>query len=311
MRKRNASIITIIIAISGVCLLVGLLLARVSSLKRIEKSDRPLVVVTLYPQYDMVYQLLQDEVDLLLLLPPGIEAHAYEPTPWDMMTIRTADLLIYTNPIMEPWINKIEVDHLVNASEGITLMNTVNQNLSSDYALDPHVWMDPKLEIIMLNHIADALIQQFPNFKDMIQKNRSAYEYQIQQVDYAYQEFADHLTTTQKVIPFGGHFAFGYLANAYGFRFETPFQNFTPDAEPTVQILMKLIDTVRSLDHKVIYYEELASPKIAEIIASETDAQILQLHSIHNVSKVDQLTHKSYVDFMVENLNQLKEGVSE
>ena len=70
-------------------------------------SDKPRVIASLFPQYDFVRQIAQDKVEVILLLPPGVEAHAFEPTPSQIIQITQADLFIYTNAAMEPWIDKI------------------------------------------------------------------------------------------------------------------------------------------------------------------------------------------------------------
>lgn len=93
-----------------------------------EQGERLRVVTTLFPLYDFAKQVGGDRVDVRLLLPPGTDAHAFEPKPSDILAIRNADVFIYTGPFMEPWVEDllsgIDSDHLtvVNASEGMVLL---------------------------------------------------------------------------------------------------------------------------------------------------------------------------------------------
>jgi len=92
-------------------------------------SDKVQIVTTLFPQYDFAKEIGQDKVEVSLLLPPGVEAHSYEPTPQDIVEIEEADLFIYTGEGMEPWAHKtiegINSDKLkvVDSSKNIELLS--------------------------------------------------------------------------------------------------------------------------------------------------------------------------------------------
>ena len=64
--------------------------------------EKVTVVSTLFPQYDFVKAIGGEYVDATLILPPGIEAHSYEPTPKEVIEILASDLFLYTNAAMEP-----------------------------------------------------------------------------------------------------------------------------------------------------------------------------------------------------------------
>lgn len=83
-------------------------------------GDKPLVVTTLFPQYDFARQLVKDKAEVVLLLSPGVESHDFEPTPSDIILINKADLFIYTGDEMEPWVAKI-LDSIDN--EELTILD--------------------------------------------------------------------------------------------------------------------------------------------------------------------------------------------
>jgi len=74
---------------------------------RLAGDRRPLVITTLFPQYDFVRAIAGDKVNVRLLLPPGVEAHAFEPTPRDIADIGRAHMFVYTNKHMEPWAARV------------------------------------------------------------------------------------------------------------------------------------------------------------------------------------------------------------
>ncbi len=112
-----------------------------------------------------------------------------------------------------------------------------------------------------------------------------------------------------RTIVYGGHFAFGYFARRYGLTHVSPYTGFSPDAEPTPRKIAELIDRIRELGTSTVYFEELVDPKVAEVIADATDAEMLLLHGAHNVTAAELEAGVSYLDIMQENLEKLKKGL--
>lgn len=86
------------------------------------------VVTTLFPTYDFARQVGGDRADVTLLLPPGVEAHSFEPRAKDIARINKADMLVYTGRYMEPWVDDVAKGvsggnlAVVDASAGVELM---------------------------------------------------------------------------------------------------------------------------------------------------------------------------------------------
>lgn len=280
------------------------------------------VVTTLFPLYDFARQIAGDTAEVTLLLPPGIEPHAYDPTPRDVVRIREADLFIYTSPEMEPWVQRIlqgvqkEKTLVVEASQGIRLMEhahdsegarTPSSEAEKPGAKDPHVWLDPVLAARIAHTIEAALIQNDPARKEQYTRNAEALDAQLNQLDADFK--AVFAKTRFKTIIYGGHFAFGYFAERYGLDNISPYKGFSPDAEPTPARIAQLIETLKSTGQDTIYFEELIDPKIARVISEQTGAQMLLLHGAHNLSKEELSSGITYVQIMEGNLERLKKGL--
>ncbi len=101
----------------------------VSGVPSVSADQKLKVVATIFPLYDFAREVGGDKVDVSMLLPPGVEAHTFEPKPQDIVRLNKADLFIYTGEFMEPWAadvlkgvtNKGLV--AVDTSTGITLMD--------------------------------------------------------------------------------------------------------------------------------------------------------------------------------------------
>lgn len=280
------------------------------------------VIATLFPQYDFVKAIGGEYAEVRLLMPPGTESHSYEPTPKDLVDIENADVFIYTSLAMEPWIEKmltqIGPDTLViDASKGVTMLTAEQLGLEvheesagedhDDEGVDPHIWLDPVNAGIMAQNVADGLIQAMPENQDSFIKALAQYQDDLMALDTEIQNTLGKYP--DRSIVFAGHYAFGYFSKRYGLNYHSPYEGFSPDSEPSPQKIASMVDFMKAENQKVVYYEELIDPKIARIIASETNADMVMLHAAHNVSKDDLAAEITYIDIMKENLRKLEEGL--
>ena len=65
------------------------------------------VVCTLFPYYDFARQIAGDRAEIVLLLSPGREAHSFEPTPRDALTIAHADVFLCNGGEGELWVEEM------------------------------------------------------------------------------------------------------------------------------------------------------------------------------------------------------------
>ena len=70
----------------AVALILGTAACRKSP-ESVRSPEKLQVVATLFPLYDFARTVGGDRVQVTLLLPPGVEAHSYDPRPEDMARI--------------------------------------------------------------------------------------------------------------------------------------------------------------------------------------------------------------------------------
>lgn len=275
------------------------------------KSDKPNVIVTLFPQYDMVRAIAQDKVNLELLLPSGVEPHSYEPTPNTIIKINESDLFIYTSDIMETWISSLlkqlnnKGPQVINTSIGVEFIQHEDDH-GEEY--DPHFWLDPNNAKIMAKNITEGLIEIDPDNSEFYQTNLNSYINELDKLDQEFIDLFDHVKL--KKIIYGGHFAFGYLASRFNVEILSPYSGYSPDAEPSVSSLTELMDVMKKNNIKTIFYEELVDPKIARTISEQTGAKIEELNAAHNLTLDEKNQGLSYFDIMRMNIEKLKEALN-
>ena len=271
------------------------------------------VVTTLFPLYDMARSIGADNAEVTLLLPPGAEAHSFEPKPSDIVKVGEADLFVFTGKFMEPWagdvIKAAAGKHLVvvDASRGTKMIPGVFHDVDEPPgSLDPHIWLDFDNAKQMVRNIAEALETKDSANRALYERRADDYNRELTALDSAYRTNLAACKTRE--IVYGGHYAFGYMAARYGLEYFAA-QGVSPDAEPTAQDLARLVEQIRKDKVKYVFYEELTSPKIAQTIAGETDAKMLLLSAAHNVTK-DQLEKGlTFFDILKADLANLKTGL--
>ncbi len=308
-------------------------------MKPVRENDGITVVTTLFPLYDAAKFIGGDNASVSNILPPGIEAHSFEPKPSDIVKINEADIFVYTGPFMEVWAE----DTISGISENVTVVDSSkgaillegdehehdhevedeDEHLGEDshaeeqksetidehdhHGIDPHFWMDFDNMTVIAQNILDAYIKVDPANEAYYRSNFDEYVSKISTLKTSYEKTLSSCTSNN--IVYGGHFAFNYLAQKYGLNYYSA-QGFSPDSEPSSKDLITLVEFVKQENVSTIYYEELASPKIAETIANETDAKLLMLNGAHNVSKEDLTNGVSFFDIMTANLHNLAVGLN-
>lgn len=281
-------------------------------------TDKIQIVTTFYPMYEFTKNVVGDLAEVELLIPSSIEPHDWEPSPKDVGNIQNADLFVYDSEYMETWVPDIEESldskksTFVKASEGITLMegeeheHAEEEEQAHSHEKDPHVWLSPALAQKEVENIKDALIKVDPNHKEEYEKNSVAYIEELKDLD---KEFRSTLADVSSKEIITQHAAFGYLANEYGLK-QVAIAGLSTENEPSPAKLSELKNF--ALDHniKTIFFEEVASPKVAKTLADEIGAETQVLNTLEGLSEENQKKGADYIQVMQDNLGKLKGALS-
>lgn len=290
------------------------------------------VVATLFPQYDFVKQVGGDKVNVTLLLPSGTESHTYEPTPKDMVNINNSQLFIYTGKEMEPWAEQIIAGmkkdvNVLDLSKTVDLINSEefeneheheheDENEEEEHheheehehdhnhSYDPHIWLNPKHAIKMVESIRDELCKIDPDNKEYYTANAEAYIQEIQGLDNDFEQVVANSKT--KKIAFGGAFAYAYFIERYNLEFISAYESCGENVEPSTMKIKEVIDYINTNNLPVIFYKEYTNGNVAKTISESTGAKMLVFNTVHNVSKAEIENNATYVSIMKQNLENLK-----
>lgn len=291
-----------------------------------QSQDKKLSVYTsFYPMYDFASKIGGDKIDAVNMVPAGTEPHEWEPTAADIAGLEEASVFIYNGAGMEHWVEdvleSIQNDSLiaVEASKGLTLLEGhhddeeehseeeehSDEDEHSHGEFDPHVWLDPMNAKAEMESIKNSFIQADPDNKDYYEANYTKYAGEFDALD---KEFRDAITSLPNKDIIVAHQAFGYLCSAYGLN-QVPVEGLAPDSEPDPARVAEIIEFAKEHDVKVIFFEELVSPKVAEVIASAIGAKTDVLSPVEALSDEQMENGDDYFTVMRHNLEALKDAL--
>ncbi|NLV49510.1 MAG: zinc ABC transporter substrate-binding protein [Clostridiales bacterium] len=289
-----------------------------------EDSGTLSVVCTIFPCFDFARQISEDSAEVLMLLPPGVESHSFEPTAQDIIKIQNCDLFIYTGGENDTWIEDIlaSLDAPVNAlrmmdyveiveeefTEGMEADESEQSHENEQREFDYHVWTSPKNVILIAEGIKDALCEAAPEYTDLFTENCAAYTALLTELDNDFTDFFSGVKN--KTLIFGDRFPLRYFADAYGLDYYAAFPGCSANTEPSAATIAFLINKIKAENVGTVYYIEFSNHLAADSIAEATGANTALFHSCHNVSAQELASGATYVSLMRNNLEMLKGAMS-
>ena len=277
------------------------------------------VVATDFPCYDFARQVCGDGTDVTMLLKPGTEAHAYDPTPADILAIGDANLFVYIGGESDAWADGILASFDSDDRPAtLRMMDCVSDLVEEDDAdghhhgestpeYDEHIWTSPVNAAAMVRALGEAVAGLDGADADGCRQAAEAYAEQIEGIDGALRQLVEG--AKRRNVVFADRFPFIYLAREYGLDWQAAFPSCTADTEPSAQTVMALIDRVISEGIPAVYTIELSTQAVAKTVAEETGAEILTLHSMQSVTQDEFEAGESYVSLMGRNLEALRRGL--
>ncbi len=301
------------------------------------------VIASIYPMADFATKIGGEHVFVVQLIPSGFEPHAWEPSTLDMSAFEEADVFIYNGAGMEVWSDKVltavQNQSLisVNTSADVDLIEPGAYSVTEDSreddssesyeddhnsdassgeehdeedhdhgTYDPHVWLDPRNAKLQMKAICETLCRADPEHEEYYRDNFVRYAAEADALDKKYRDALEGAAGDYIVV---SHEAFGYLCKAYGL-WQIPIRGISADAEPDAARMREIIEMTEKYHVRVIFFEALSSPKVAEVIAEETGCETLPLHPIGGLTEEQIEAGEDYFSLMRSNLEALTYALS-
>lgn len=277
------------------------------------------IVVTAFPHYDFARQITKgvENVEIKMLISPGSEVHSYEPTPGDMLSISECDLFIYTGGESDIWAKNI-LDSVKNEDMKIisfmdlckdSIQEQKQEHEGHEHVYDEHVWTSPAASAYLVHAIKDTLIGIDGANAEAYTANAEEFDREILLLENDFAKVMDEKVRDTIIV--ADRFPFYHLAEAFELKYKAAYPGCSSSTEPSASVITELSDKVKTENIPYVFTIEFSNKKIANNVISGTDAEILTLHSCHNVTKEEFDGGITYIDLMKRNVENLRKAMCE
>lgn len=310
-----------------------------------EKADggKLQIVTTLFPYYDFARAIAQDRADVTLLLSPGREAHSFEPTPLDAVTISEADVFLYNGGEGEYWVESMlgaageniavvarmmdyvdalneeyvegmqgadghDHDHEHGSHDDHDHDHEEDEHDSDEIEYDEHIWTSPKNAVVLCRAVCDAICRADAENAAFYRANCENYCAQLEDLDARFAALCE--SAPRRLLIFADRFPMLYFCREYGLDYRAAFHGCSGDTEPSLATIKFLIDKVEDENIPVVYTIDFGTKKVAAVVSECTGAAIETLYSMQTVSRADFDAGETYLTLMERNFEALRKGLN-
>lgn len=284
-------------------------------------EEKPVIITSFYPIYAMVVNLTHniDEVQVQNLAQVDTGClHDYQLVTQDLKTLSKGQALCINGAGMESFLQPVMQQFpalpIIDASTGIPLLiqedqgeahhHTDDQGDDHDHMDNPHLWLDVKNTIKMVENLSKGLQSTFPQLAQDIGQNEKEYVLRLEALDETLKEGLKDLPN-REIITF--HEAFPYFAKAYNFNILAVITQ-EPEESLNPRELAEVITIVGDHPGISLFVEPQYSNLAAQTIAQQTGARIYTLDPLVTGKEENALTY--YIDGMLENMKTLQEALN-
>jgi zinc transport system substrate-binding protein len=237
--------------------------------------EKPIIAVSILPLQDVVRQLVGEDFEVIVLVPPGVNPETYEPTATQMKAVSNAEFFFQiglldfeknlTAGIQDNALNLKVVD----LSRGLPLLESSHAGHASGespsgYAPDPHVWLSPARMTVMIERITENLCAVFPDsIPCKYERNRQTMISSIDSLDLYINSSFSELQKNQVLIY---HPSLTYYAADYGLR---QLSVEADGKEPSAVGLRKVVREVRANGINTVFYQKQLSNSTVDALCRE------------------------------------------
>jgi ABC-type Zn uptake system ZnuABC Zn-binding protein ZnuA len=255
-------------------------------------GERLRVLATTSIVADVVAAVGGSRIEVSALVPPGVDPHAFEPTPQDVRSVADAQVVFENGLGLEAFLGDLVQSAgtgapVVSVSGGIEPLPAGNPAADGEVAAraewDPHVWLDPQ-NVILWTKVIEATLTALdpPGAADYA---RAAEDYRLE-----LQALDTEVEAQLAAIPEGqrrlvtDHEEFAYFARRYGFEIVgAVIPAPSAAAETSARELAALEDAIRTTGVRAVFVSSVVTPALARQVAEDTGIQLVTLYT-HSLS---------------------------
>lgn len=284
------------------------------------------IVVTTFPVYDWVCDIVKDKADVELLINSGADLHSWNPSAKDIIKVtgKDTDLFVYIGGESDFWVNKLipqmetnGVQYFSIMKENVNLLEPMEEHehdhsheesegeeaegFDSD-GYDEHIWLSLKRVPLFIESIAEKISEvdeknadfYLMNAKIIASEKKAVYEKYCSEVE----------KCSNKIIVIADRNPFVYLACDLGLEIHAAFHGCSADTEASFDVVLELVNIIEENNLSAVACCDVKN-RLSETVNTAVktrDLNVVVLDSMQGKIQDD----KTYDSIMADNLEKIK-----
>ncbi len=202
-------------------------------------------------------------VEVRSLMGSGVDPHSYRQTRSDIVALTRADLVLwhglYLEAQMERFFEDLGRKRAVVAVADALPKDDLLSHPDYEGRYDPHVWMDPKTWIAVVDEVTRALTKAQPAGAETFAQNASTYRAELEKLATYAAETVAQVPESQRVLV-TAHDAFSYFGRAFGFEV-IGIQGISTNSEAGLNRISLLVDELVEREIGAVFVETSVSDR--------------------------------------------------
>jgi manganese/zinc/iron transport system substrate-binding protein len=239
-------------------------------------DDRLKIVATTTIVGDLVRAIGGDDVQVDVLMGPGIDPHLYKASAGDVRAMSSADAIIYNGLFLEGKLSEV-LEEL--GERGVTTVAVAEcvdpaklvAHADYDGLADPHVWFDVSLWTEAAECLGTALAELDPARAGGFEERARTYREELAVLDEWVRSTVAELPADRRILV-TAHDAFSYFAKAYDFEVRGLLGVSTASEAGTADV-QALAEFIVERRVPAVFVESSVSPRFVEALQEAVAAR--------------------------------------
>lgn len=282
------------------------------------------IVVTTFPVYDWVCDIVKDKADVELLINSGADLHSWNPSAKDIIKVtgKDTDLFVYIGGESDFWVSKLIPQMEANGVQYFSIMKNNVELLepmeehdhnheesegeeSEDFnpdEYDEHIWLSLKRVPLFIESIAEKISEVDEENSDFYLMNAKLI---ASEKNTLYEQYCSEIEKcTNKTIVLADRNPFVYLSCDLGLEIYAAFHGCSADTEASFDVVLELVKIIEEKNLSAVACCDIKN-RLSETVNTAVKSRDL------NVVVLDSMQGKiqdkqTYDSIMTENLKKIK-----
>lgn len=268
------------------------------------------------PLADLIQRIGGERVEVVSVVPQGVDGHTYEPTPSDVADITRADVTFYASEDLNPSVTRTVEANLAPGALTVDLMEatvpdgeviadrTHSHGSGGTHShANVHVWTDPIIALRWVDEIRNQLIELDPTGTSVYIANAAELNAQITALhDATVAATATVPASFRTLVVY--HDSWSYFGRTYGYGVLGALQA-ADFAEPSAAEVSEMVEQVRAAGVPAFFGAAVFPTEVLERVSEEAGVPyVADLADDEMPGRAGDPEH-SYVGMMIENVRHI------